>query len=183
MATFPDIHGKTLFFAFILTLLILMCFGSSSVEAQGGQLPRDEGCRASHQTNLKYGDWRLTERPCRHGLPSVVTSRIRWATLLLDGWTRDSQHTRVLDSVVVPAKRHPDRVLVGALSSYEWLSETMVMGCGPWLLVVIAYYPDVYVLPASFALPWIGEAETLFVFPWGVPDRIVAPYVSVGESG
>lgn len=42
MATFRDIHGKTLFFAFILTLLILMCFGSSSVEAQGGQLPRDE---------------------------------------------------------------------------------------------------------------------------------------------
>ncbi|RVX13673.1 hypothetical protein CK203_010357 [Vitis vinifera] len=47
----------------------------------------------------------------------------------------------VLDSVVAPAKRHPDRVsrgyqeipfllrakvLVGALSSYEWLSETMV---------------------------------------------------------
>ena len=25
---------------------------------------------------------------------SVVTSRIRWAALLLDGWTRDSQHTR-----------------------------------------------------------------------------------------
>ncbi|RVX08734.1 ABC transporter B family member 15 [Vitis vinifera] len=68
-------------------------------------------------------------------------------------------------------------VLVGALSSYEWLSEIMVMGCGPWLLVVIAYYPGVYVLPASFALPWIGEAETLFVFPWGVPDRIIAPYV------
>ena len=47
MATFPDIHGKTLFFAFILTLLILMCFGSSSVEAQGGQLPRDEGKRSN----------------------------------------------------------------------------------------------------------------------------------------
>ena len=24
----------------------------------------------------------------------VVTSRIMWAALLLDGWTRDSQHTR-----------------------------------------------------------------------------------------
>ncbi|RVX10060.1 hypothetical protein CK203_013125 [Vitis vinifera] len=45
------------------------------------------------------------------------------------------------------------------------LSETMVGdGCGPWLLVVIAYYPDVYALPASFALPWIGEAETSFWF-------------------
>ncbi|RVW59289.1 hypothetical protein CK203_101700 [Vitis vinifera] len=51
-----------------------------------------------------------------------------------------------------------------SISSYEWLSETMVMGCGPWLLVVIAYYPDVYALPASFALPWIGEAETSFCF-------------------
>ncbi|RVW91989.1 hypothetical protein CK203_030148 [Vitis vinifera] len=38
--------------------------------------------------------------------------------------------------------------------------KTMVMGGGPWLLVVIAYYPGVYALPASFALPWIGEAET-----------------------
>ncbi|RVW34303.1 hypothetical protein CK203_097821 [Vitis vinifera] len=53
-------------------------------------------------------------------------------------------------------------VSVGALSSYEWLSETMVTRCGPWLLVVIAYYPDVYALPASFTLPWIGEAETSF---------------------
>ena len=26
-------------------------------------------------------------------------------------------------------------------------------------------YPDVYALPASFALPWIGEAETSFAFP------------------
>ena len=25
--------------------------------------------------------------------------------------------------------------------------------------------PDVYALPASFALPWIGEAETSFAFP------------------
>ena len=25
--------------------------------------------------------------------------------------------------------------------------------------------PDVYALPASFALPWIGEAERSFVFP------------------
>ena len=25
---------------------------------------------------------------------NVVTSRIMWAALLLDGWTRDSQHTR-----------------------------------------------------------------------------------------
>ena len=24
----------------------------------------------------------------------VVASRIRWSTLLLDGWTRDSQHTK-----------------------------------------------------------------------------------------
>ncbi|RVW13458.1 hypothetical protein CK203_096609 [Vitis vinifera] len=40
-----------------------------------------------------------------------------------------------------------------------------VVGCGPWLLVVIAYYPDVYALPASFALPWIGEDETSFAFP------------------
>ncbi|RVW75832.1 hypothetical protein CK203_055084 [Vitis vinifera] len=103
-------------------------------------------------------------------------------------------------------------VLVGALSSYEWLSETMVgdaavrdrgkrlcrMIVGSDLLSLPltiyirmdhAEYPDVFVettrvstLPASFALPWIGEAETLFVFPWGF--RIgIAPYVSVGESG
>ena len=31
-------------------------------------------------------------------------------------------------------------------------------------------YPDVYALPASFALPWIGETET-------------APCISLGESG
>ncbi|RVW75854.1 hypothetical protein CK203_055078 [Vitis vinifera] len=37
-------------------------------------------------------------------------------------------------------------VLVGALSSYEWLSETMVMGCGPWLLVVIAYFAFGFVI-------------------------------------
>ncbi|RVX01483.1 hypothetical protein CK203_017590 [Vitis vinifera] len=56
------------------------------------------------------------------------------------------------------------KVSVGALSPYERLSETMVgyatvrdrgkvTRCGSWLLVVIAYYPDVYALSASFALP------------------------------
>ncbi|RVW68624.1 hypothetical protein CK203_058861 [Vitis vinifera] len=107
----------------------------------------------------------------------------------------------VLDSAVVSAKRHPDRVSVGALSSYEWLSETMVgdaavrdrgkrlcrMIVGSdllslplvfsfcrrfisgWLMLIIRMccgdYPDVYALPASFALPWIGEAETSSFVP------------------
>ena len=43
-------------------------------------------------------------------------------------------------------------------------------------------YPDVYALPASFALPWIGEDETSFAFPGGGPDRISAPCISLGES-
>ena len=30
--------------------------------------------------------------------------------------------------------------------------------------------PDVCVLPATFALLWIGEVETSFAFPWGGPD-------------
>ena len=35
----------------------------------------------------------------------VVASRIRWSTLLLDGWTRDSQHTKgFLIQRFVPAK-------------------------------------------------------------------------------
>ncbi|XP_019078076.1 probable LRR receptor-like serine/threonine-protein kinase At1g07650 isoform X3 [Vitis vinifera] len=65
MATFPDIHGKTLFFAFILTLLILMCFGSSSVEAQGGQLPRDEE-EALEEIAEQVGkkDWNFSLNPC-----------------------------------------------------------------------------------------------------------------------
>ncbi|KAJ9690782.1 hypothetical protein PVL29_013107 [Vitis rotundifolia] len=65
MATFPDIHGKTLFFAFILTLLILMCFGPSSVEAQGGQLPRDEE-EALEEVAEQVGkkDWNFSLNPC-----------------------------------------------------------------------------------------------------------------------
>ncbi|RVX08744.1 ABC transporter B family member 15 [Vitis vinifera] len=88
-----------------------------------------------------------------------------------------------------------DVVSHGALSSYEWLSETMVgdaavrdrgkrlcrmiVGSDLLSLPLTIYirmdhadirmccgdYPGVYALPASFALPWIGEAETLFVFP------------------
>ena len=43
--------------------------------------------------------------------------------------------------------------------------------------------PDVYVLPASFALPWIREVETSLAFPGGGPDRMTASCVSLGESG
>ncbi|RVX04469.1 hypothetical protein CK203_018399 [Vitis vinifera] len=61
-----------------------------------------------------------------------------------------SQHTKVLDSVIIPAKSirtgcpdYPPMVLlamVAAWSSppYGRLSETVVMGRGPWLVVVIA---------------------------------------------
>ena len=40
----------------------------------------------------------------------VVASRIRWSTLLLEGWTRDSQHTRGSWFSYYTCKRHPDRV-------------------------------------------------------------------------
>ncbi|RVW65992.1 hypothetical protein CK203_007472 [Vitis vinifera] len=118
----------------------------------------------------------------------------------------------VLDSVVAPAKGIrtgcPDAPSDGfvshgisrSISSYEWLSETMVgdaavrdrgkrlcrMIVGSdllslplvfsfcrrfisgWLMLTIRMccgdYPDVYALPASFALPWIGEDETSFCF-------------------
>ena len=43
--------------------------------------------------------------------------------------------------------------------------------------------PDIYALPASFALPWIGEAETSFAFPCDGPDRRTASCISLGESG
>ena len=38
--------------------------------------------------NIKLPQW------IQPSVVSVVTSRIRWATLMLDGWTRDFQHTR-----------------------------------------------------------------------------------------
>ena len=40
---------------------------------------------------------------------SVVASRIRWSTLRLEGWTRDSQHTRGSWFSDYTCKRHPDR--------------------------------------------------------------------------
>ncbi|RVW55998.1 hypothetical protein CK203_106364 [Vitis vinifera] len=94
----------------------------------------------------------------------------------------------------------PSSSCEGALSSYEWLSETMVgdaavrdrgkrlcrMIVGSdllslplvfsfcrrfisgWLMLIIRMccgdYPDVYALPASFALPWIGEAKRRLPF-------------------
>ncbi|RVW56960.1 Retrovirus-related Pol polyprotein from transposon TNT 1-94 [Vitis vinifera] len=68
--------------------------------------------------------------------------------------------TSSMNSIGCTCKRHPDRV-----SGHPPMVLLAMCGCGPWLLVVIAYYPDVYALPASFALPWIGEAETSFAFP------------------
>ncbi|KAJ9690791.1 hypothetical protein PVL29_013112 [Vitis rotundifolia] len=61
MATFPDIQ-KPLFFAFILMLLILMCFSS---KAQGGQLPQDE-VKALHEIAAQVGkkDWNFSLNPC-----------------------------------------------------------------------------------------------------------------------
>ncbi|RVW54008.1 hypothetical protein CK203_072911 [Vitis vinifera] len=60
---------------------------------------------------------------------------------------------------------HPPMVLlamasVGASSPYEWLSETMVMGMWVMAACCDSVLSDIYALPASFALPWIGEAET-----------------------
>ncbi|RVW22143.1 hypothetical protein CK203_097145 [Vitis vinifera] len=88
------------------------------------------------------------------------------------------QPIKVLDPAVYTYKKvsgqgvrtHPPMILlvmalVGASSPYT-------SGCQkPWwqdvghgCLVVIACCPDVCALPATFALPWIGEVETSFAF-------------------
>ncbi|RVW81407.1 hypothetical protein CK203_035230 [Vitis vinifera] len=86
-----------------------------------------------------------------------------------------------------------DDVVSHGVSRSTIILRMAVMECGPWLLVAIACktrftlidhprrfisgwimliirmccgdYPGVYALLASFALPWIGEAETSFAFP------------------
>ncbi|RVX10804.1 hypothetical protein CK203_018302 [Vitis vinifera] len=68
---------------------------------------------------------------------------------------------------------HPDDFISG------WLMLIIRMCCGD--------YPDVYALPASFALPWIGEAETSFWFGFVVrngskKDCFICPVSEAGEK-
>ncbi|RVX19355.1 hypothetical protein CK203_008918 [Vitis vinifera] len=87
----------------------------------------------------------------------------------------------VLDSAVVPAKGIrtgcPDAPSDGFVS-HGVSRSTIILRMAVrdhgrrfisgWLMLIIRMccgdYPDVYALPASFALPWIGEAETSFCF-------------------